>query len=144
MLHRPFCGVTLMLKQIVTRHLNYTAKKRQRKDDGHFDPESHSNVIDFGVEAKDDLDEAINDWDELQLTDELIDRTLQLLLLWKEEADNSIRGVYNKDSRTTIWRKRKENEKAAQGSRKKMTLFSHQFLKRNDKNRNQNKNKNNI
>ena len=100
------------------------ARKRQRKDDGHFDPESHSNVIDLGVEAKDDLDEAINDWDELQLTDELIDRTLQLPLLWKEEADNSIRGVYNKDSRTTIWRKRKENEKAAQGSKKIDTFFS--------------------
>ncbi|KAI7847414.1 hypothetical protein BDC45DRAFT_562331 [Circinella umbellata] len=47
-----------------------------------------------------------------------------LPLLWKEEADNSIRSVYNKDSRTTIWRKRKENEKAAQGSKKIDTFFS--------------------
>ena len=70
MLHRPFCGVTLMLKQTVTRHLQgsvirsisslmpnlselkQAARKRQRKDNGHFDPESHSNVIDIGVEAK--------------------------------------------------------------------------------------------
>ncbi|KAG2221800.1 hypothetical protein INT45_013296 [Circinella minor] len=48
--------------------------------------------LNSGVEADYNLDEALNDWDELELTDELIDRTMQLPLLWKEEAESSIRG----------------------------------------------------
>ena len=100
-------------------------KKRRRNDYGCFDRGMDMSIENTMMESnpEGDLDRPINDWDILGLTDDLINRTIRLPLVWKKGADSSFRGIYNKDSRTTDWRKHKENEKAAQGSMKIDTFW---------------------
>ena len=102
------------------------AKKRHRKDDGRFDRDTYTSIENIVEKSnqESDLHEATDGSDILDPADNLIDRTMKLPLAWRKKADSSIRGVYKKDSRTTAWRTRKGNEKAAQGSMKISTFWT--------------------
>ena len=59
-----------------------------------------------------------NDWEILELSYDTVQHAVHLPLVWSKNAGSSFRGVYNKDSPVTIWRKSKEIEAAAKISRK--------------------------
>ncbi|KAG2210685.1 hypothetical protein INT45_003996 [Circinella minor] len=59
-----------------------------------------------------------NDWEILELSYDTVQYAVHLPLVWSKNGGSSFRGVYNKDSPVTIWRKSKEIEVAAKISRK--------------------------
>src|SRR5882672_9100845 len=106
------------------------ARTKVRSENGQI---INASVVPVASESEQLLDAEtpdVDDWELLGLSVELVARAASATpLVWTEDAEKGMRGIYTKDSRTTEWRKKNEMMKAGAISQK-LTSFGFTVMSR--------------